>query len=270
MSRLVLKLTLTICLGIFGAAACGDDDAGDNFQDDSEDDGATDGTEDDGDDGEDDGGDDGATCTHLGCFTEQQGTWHLFGPTPADNPLDGSTGTLRRYETYMEGADNSLTGLEPGHVYTFWWVFFNAPENCVGTPNDVGDPVCFTDDLGNPVEIGMSLVYGIPAPTAGLVADDAGAFTYKETFRYDQGDNEGALEAPFDAGLSASTWDAEVHFIVRDHGPALEGKELDAQLTNYCGGCNNEAEGFCPEGKGPNSCREVAYVRYAPVEEPEP
>jgi hypothetical protein len=261
MSRLVLKLTLTICLGIFGGAACGDDDADDNFQDDSADDGTTE------DDGEDDGG---ATCGHLGCFTEQQDTWHLFGPTPADNPLDGSSGTLLRYATHMEATDNQLTGLEPGHVYTFWWVFFNAPENCVGTPNDAGEPVCFTDDLGRPEEIGMSLVYGIPAPSAGTVADDSGAFAYEETFRYDQGDNEGALEAPFEDGLSATTWDAEVHFIVRDHGPALEGEELDAQLTNYCGGCNDEAEGFCPDGKGPNSCREVAYVRFAPVEEPTP
>jgi hypothetical protein len=250
MRRAVTRLSLVLCLGLFGGAACdGDDD------DDS---------------GDADDADDNGTCTHLGCFTEQDGgIWHLFGPTPADNPLPGSGATLRRYETRVE-AEANLAGLEAGHVYTFWWVFFNAPANCVGTPNDDGDPLCFVADLSNPEEIGMSLVYGLPSPTAGAVADDEGVFAYADPFSYNQGDNTGALEAPFDDGLTASAWDAEIHLIVRDHGPALEGADLDAQLTQYCGGCNDEAEGFCPTGEGPNSCREVAYVRFAPVEEPVP
>jgi hypothetical protein len=254
MSRSVLKFGLIFGFAILAAPACGDDDAG-----------AGDTGGDTGDTG-DTGGDDGVTCGHLGCYTTQEGQFHLFGPTPADNPLDGANGTVRRYADHVESEAN-LTGLMPGHVYTFWWVFFNAADQCVGSPNETGDPVCFVADLANAAGIGLSLVYAIPAPDAGIVADDAGAFDLGKTFSYMQGDNEGA---ELGDGFVATSWDAEIHLIIRDHGVPLDGAEGEDQLSSYCGGCNNEPDGFCPNGTGPNSCREVAYARFAPVDEPMP
>ncbi|MFQ6027722.1 MAG: hypothetical protein ACE5Q6_09545, partial [Dehalococcoidia bacterium] len=57
---------------------------------------------------------------------------------------------------------------------------------------------------------------------------------------------------------------AEVHLVVRDHGPVIPLME-QAQLSTFGGACNAETD---PTGVGPlgdNSCADVQFAIHIPV-----
>lgn len=98
-------------------------------------------------------------------------------------------------------------GVEAGHAYTVWAVVFNSPENCLGG--------CGSDDLANPDVEAYSLL-----GAGGLVRTGVATFGV----RLDAGEE---LTDPMGA---------EIHFVVRSHGPAIPGM-IDEQTTTLNGGC---------------------------------
>jgi len=152
---------------------------------------------------------------------------------------DDSWSIVNRYDN---GLSMSLhtSNLVPGDAYTIWWVIFNAPENCT-------DGVCNEDDL-----------FVIDPETNGIAMDDFGQRVMNPdalenaqiSIQYATGgvvdaDGKGDFAAAVGTGnvpgviagpgvVNPET--AEVHLIVRTHGPVIA-DAFDAQITTFGGGC---------------------------------
>lgn len=124
----------------------------------------------------------------------------------------------------------ATTGLEPGAVYTVWWVVFNNPGAC--SPAMDGDPsvsVCGEDDIFNAdgdVDPNVLARVSIMWATGGM-ADMDGAAAFSAAV------SEGP--APGEILFGPALEDAqaaEVHLVVRTHGqPDLS--KLFAQLSSF-------------------------------------
>lgn len=136
-------------------------------------------------------------------------------------PIEGSSAQL---VTNDQGATLQVntSDLTPGHALTVWWVIFNFPENC-------SDGVCGFDDAFPP-----------PGNTA------AGASVSFAAGHVIGGDGQGNFGAHISVGEDAAPWPvgllnphtAEIHFVLRDHGPAIPGI-VHEQIRTAGGGCNN-------------------------------
>lgn len=133
-------------------------------------------------------------------------------------------GTSAQLVTNDQGATLQVntTGLTPGHAVTLWWVVFNNPENC-------SDGVCGGDDAFPP-----------PGNTAaGASVSFAGGHVIG-------GDGQANYGAHLSVGEEAAPWPvgllnprmAEIHFVLRDHGPAIP-EIIEEQISTAGGGCNN-------------------------------
>jgi hypothetical protein len=137
--------------------------------------------------------------------------------------VDGASARLVR-NANIAHLKISSQQLEPGHVYTIWAIVFENPSACQDN--------CNGPDLGDPAVDGT--VFGA---VAGTVADDDG--TAKFTAHIAAGDDgysdifvgDGALDGPLSA---------EIHFIVRSHGPVIPDL-IDEQLSTLQGGCDVNA-----------------------------
>lgn len=173
--------------------------------------------------------------------SEQQYTTMVNHISDADNitPVDGSRAHLA---TDDQGATLQVhtSGLTPGHAVTLWVVFFNNPEHC-------SDGECGPDDAFPPpgnTAAGASVTYG-----DGLVVGDDGRAYFGAHVAVDED------AAPWPVGL-LNPRTAEVHFILRDHGPALP-ELVYEQITTAGAGCNN-----FPPHTGDYTCVDVQAGRF--------
>lgn len=168
--------------------------------------------------------------------------WFPEPPTP---PSAG-TSTLTRNEN---GASMTLktTGIPAGHVVTIWGVIFNKPGECT-------DP-CNLDDLGR--EAVMPSVLRVTGNVVG------GGDNANFGGRINEGDDSEALFGP--GLMDAMT--AEVHFIVRDHGPKRPDM-VDAQIHEVSGGC--DGDDLTPVGGDseipdePGECNDLQFSVHLP------
>lgn len=160
-----------------------------------------------------DSGDDNETqFTNVFTFVDESGE--------VIAPEDRQDKGLAKLERNDDGVElNIWTTHLPAGAYTVWWVVFNNPDACVDG--------CDGADLGNPAVEG-SVLYA----TGGVVG--ASGFGY---FRADLEVGETEGEVLFGPGLlDAGT---EIHFVIRNHGPASsDPDELEAQTTTFEGGCD--------------------------------
>ncbi|MGH7447572.1 MAG: hypothetical protein ACRELT_08425 [Longimicrobiales bacterium] len=148
------------------------------------------------------------------------------------------------------------TQLEPGTATTVWVVVFNRPQACAGTP-------CMEPDLFNP-DTEADVMYG-----AGHVIGGAGRATFAGSRRV--GDASGSIFAPL--GLPApglqDAQSAEIHLVVRSHGPTIPGLVSD-MIHSFNGGCQPLGPPFPaplpPEYgvPGPNTCVDVQFAIHQP------
>jgi len=176
----------------------------------------------------------------------------LAAPSAAQEDMQASTSTVQRFADMSEVEDSfarltryengvtmaiSTNDLNPGDVYTVWWVVFNAPENC-------SDGVCNADDI-LVVEDGI-----VPRDADGnrlmnmdgiananiSIQHAAGGYSVDGTLNTSaslgEGEVPGIVVGP--GLLDAET--AEIHLVVRTHGPMVEGAFAD-QISTFGGGC---------------------------------
>lgn len=146
-------------------------------------------------------------------------------------PATGNSGPIANSSSTMIRNRNgvwyyiSTTGLLAGGAYTNWWVVFNHPEFCSA-------PGCAAKDFpqnGGDPNVQASVLWA-----TGRVVDGSGQGTFSAHLAA-----SGVSGAPGQVlfGPALLNPRAEIHLIVRSHGPALTGADLQAQLTNVGGGC---------------------------------
>ena len=153
--------------------------------------------------------------------------------TRADGHVTGSAELKRKKEGIR--IEVNTTELGAGYAYTNWWVIFNNPEHCAG-----GAGGCNGDDFPNP-DVEASVLYA-----TGRVADSHGNATFRAFL------SVGLIRADrqrhrFGPGLQDPK-KAEVHYVIRSHGPASDSvPELHEQLSTVGGLCSADNPCFDPQ-----------------------
>ena len=171
-------------------------------------------------------------------------------PSQGDKTVvEGAQATLVRHEGGIF-ANFETSGLTPGNVNTIWFVVVNSPEKCE-TPH-----ACTSKDVLKRTDAVNADVTG----GAGvIVAEDGTA-----TFNWHQ--SEGAMTTSWFTDGLIDADSAEIHLVINDHGPLIEGRE-ESMLTTYRDGCTEESiPGPMPataraQGEaGPNACRLMQFA----------
>lgn len=178
------------------------------------------------------------------------------------HPSQGEVAVIESATARMSVHDDGVfvavetSGLNPGHVHTLWFVVINEPAACF-------DPVAVTEghktDASECTSRDVLLRSDIVKSDVGygggvIVAEDG-------TARFAWHQPEGALtNSWFTAGLMDSET-AEIHVVVNDHGPLIQGRER-AMLGSYRDGCKDDsipgpmpATARADGAAGPNVCR---------------
>lgn len=122
---------------------------------------------------------------------------------------------------------------------TLWWVVFNNPGAC--------DAGCDGADLENP-DVQGSVVYssGDVTGRAGRVRLVGSITETRAGFKDDLIGGPGLLDADR----------AEIHMVVRSHGPRVRAIELE-QITQFL-------DSGCSDLGGPNECRDIQFAIHLP------
>lgn len=134
----------------------------------------------------------------------------------------------------------------PGHAVTMWFVVFNRPENCV-------------DDCDDPDLVGRIARADLLYADGGVINGDGRHYFIG---RLREGDTSASIMPElFDQpslGLEDSR-DAEIHLVLRDHGPLVPGME-EQMTTTFNGGC----QGLPPVlgEPGPNDCVDTQFAAF--------
>jgi hypothetical protein len=140
---------------------------------------------------------------------------HVFPDGP---DIPGASSTLVRSAGGVS-IRLSIGGLAPG-AYTAWWVIFDDPSACV-----LG---CGLDDLG--------VATGLYA--AGHVVGNNGHATFAAHLSVGDLSGLDPSAPPIFAGPGLlDPFGAEVHLVVRYHGPAIPGR-IPEQTGTFAGGCD--------------------------------
>lgn len=144
---------------------------------------------------------------------------------PSQGPVVEVPGARAQFTTSNAGARVTFqtSELDPDHAHTLWWVVFNNPDACENDP-------CTEEDLVLRGDAAQAEV----THAAGIVASPDGGAT---------------LTARLDGGEVANGWfgigfinprGAEIHMVLRDHGPVIT-ELLEDQLSTFRGGCTDES-----------------------------
>ena len=181
------------------------------------------------------------------------GAWHGQVAATKGPDAPGSKAKIVRSDDgfrYRYRARN----LNPGHAYSLWVVVFNDPASCEGP--------CGGDDARG--GRGDAQIFG----RTGAVANDMG----KANIRGHVG-LAAEIDGWIDGGGFTNAMGAEIHFVLNDHGPVIEGREHEMTNT-YRGGCSDDSPfpGIFPptainDGEpGPNTCLLYQFAIFLPVD----
>lgn len=164
----------------------------------------------------------------------------LAGTSTIVRTNSGVSGTI---STSLANSEVSAKGV----AATLWIVVFNDPSACASTP--CGEPDLFDPDVMPDVLYGAGNVIG-------------GSERITMGYHRQEGDNSGSIATlfglPTDDGepwglIDART--AEIHYVVRSHGPVVPA-HMPAQIQTYEGGCVDNA----PFGYGPPTSAADLYL----------
>jgi hypothetical protein len=174
-------------------------------------------------------------------------TTNLDGPDPAIWLADpDGTGNIQAGDSVANASGSAklnnngasikvkATGLEPGHTYTMWIVYFNDQTACEpnGLPGD-----CDEEDVNG-------IAFG-----DGKVVGGSGKATFSA--RLNDGADYG-LDGPppFSIDPYDANEDNEFHVVIRSHGPKIPGL-VGEQINTIDGGCTDDpAPGEVPVNSG--------------------
>ncbi len=156
--------------------------------------------------------------------------------------------TIERSE---DGVEVSLqtSGMEPG-AWTMWTIYYNNPDKCehplFGPDGNQISACSWSDRLTEGVD-------RKPGWGDGAVVDGSGIGNFSTTRSANDesysGDPVPGMPATFPlcCPLLTNPMGAEVHVLMRYHGPAVSDLQA-AQIGTWGGGCNNQYNGFPARG----------------------
>ncbi len=154
----------------------------------------------------------------------------------ADGSLDTPVGTSRLARENSGISATFRTGqLRADHAYTLWIVVFNRPANCSKPCND--DDIFVGGDPRGPMNdakikaADIHAVYG-----GGKVAGASGTTGIDTRLRVGDASREDLLAKINPGAALKDARGAEVHLVLRSHGPRIPGR-VEEQLGSYAGGC---------------------------------
>lgn len=177
-----------------------------------------------------------------------QHTSAVVSTHPSQGPVTTVPGAAATLVTTDNGAQATLrtSGLAAGHPHTVWFVAVNRPDRCAASPCSSSDVLVRT------AEVGAEVVY-----LTGSVVGNSGNAGFAGSIR--------AGDVPngwYGTGFT-NPRSAEIHLILMDHGPALQGL-VDNQISTLRGGCTDASipglfppKAFADGIPGPNTCRLV-------------
>ena len=168
---------------------------------------------------------------------------------PANSGIKRGTSTLIRNENNLQ-VQFETSNLIPNHAYTLWWVIWNKPENCTDYPEP-----CLDTDFTIADKVEVEFLYA-----NGLVADSNGDILFTATLN--ENDNLNSINAsvfefPEFGGLQDAQ-KAEVHFILRSHGPAVDGI-INQRISTFGGGCSTNLPPFTDIPNEVGECSEIQF-----------
>jgi hypothetical protein len=175
--------------------------------------------------------------------------WHTQTGLPHGTPV--AAAAVAKLVRTENGVSYAITTgmLQPGHAYTVWLVVVNYPEACAASPCSAGDIIT------NPAT-DAQVTYG-----TGHVVGMSGRAGFGGTQR------KGPIPEGWlpDQGLDEPLG-AEVHLVINDHGPTLDGY-MPEQIHTYRAGCTDASlPAIFPDTAkadgtpGPNTCRLTQFV----------
>lgn len=188
-----------------------------------------------------------AQTTNLDLATVTTDTLHHMAD---DAIVEASWSKLTRTDDSV-AMELHTNGLEPGAVYTVWWVVFNNPDACSAAVD--GDPavaVCGADDVNNADgDLDPTMLARISTVWAtGGVADANGEISLSAVLS--EGEAPGELR--FGPMMLEDARSAEVHLVLRSHSqPDMD--RLASQLTTF-------------EDSGCEACVNAQYTIFMPVD----
>jgi hypothetical protein len=156
--------------------------------------------------------------------------------------VDGAAARLVRSANAVQTRTNTAE-LDHHHVMTLWWVIFNNPEYCQGEACGEAD---LFDGPDGPTNVQPSCIYA-----DGSIVGGNGHARFQDRLKVGETrdscidffvDLDPDLEGR-DYGLQ-NPEGAEIHLVVRSHGPLIPGLVKD-QRSTFAGGC----EYFLPPGR---------------------
>ncbi|MBT8234894.1 MAG: hypothetical protein KJO04_01770 [Bacteroidia bacterium] len=179
-------------------------------------------------------------------------------PAQIGSPF-GITGssTLHRNKNGIT-ANFKAENLYPG-AYTLWWVIWNKPGEC----EESG--ACLDTDFASADDVEVEVMYA-----GGHVVSNNGKANISAHLNVDDASesiNEDFFELGTYGGLQAgNTFAAEVHLVLRTHGPVVPGI-VNEQINSYEGGCDDPLQ-YGPFTEYPNvvgECADIAAAVFPPV-----
>lgn len=177
--------------------------------------------------------------------------------SPIFNVVDGfaisGSSNLRRNKNTIS-MNYKVEDLTPGYAYTVWWVIWNNPESC-STPN-----ACIEPDFAIADDVKVEVLYA-----AGNVVGGSGKGNFSGSLKENDTSgsiNESVFGLPSYGGL-LDAQNAEVHLVLRSHGPAIPG-EVNEQINTYPGGCSINFPAFTEIPDEVGECGDYMAAIFAP------
>jgi len=203
--------------------------------------------------------------------------------TPAQGPAGSAMATSDLYRfadmEVVEGAHAQLirtpdalrirthtTELDHGHVMTLWWIIFNHPEHCEHGADGMS---CGEGDLFHGPDGATGVEPACVYADGSLVGGNGGA-RFHDRITLGHGPRDSCIDffvdlvpelEGTDHGLT-NPMGAEVHLVVRSHGPRIPGM-VSQQRSTFAGGCTEFLAPGATHELEPGECSDLQLALFA-------